>query len=485
LFCSHSTSYLDRREKLYLMKVRTLSRSRKEHTRERPQDLQRVTRSLDPTLHPFARQREYVRTRNAVKLDKMFAKPFVGAMEGHADGVYSMTTSPRSLVALISGSGDGEVRVWDLAQRRTVWSVRAHRGIVQGLTVSNDGRYFFSCGRDSVIKQFNLAMRDTNIIREEDSGNDSDDAGASNKEIGWDSSPVNSWNGSNAFTDIDHHWYNSTFATSGAVVQIWDVKRSEPMQTLKWGVDTIDSVAFNPAEVCLLGSVTQDRHIVLHDVRAGTSLRKLTMTMRMNKLAWNPMEPLNFTVAGEDHNCYTYDMRRLKRAMTVHKDHVAAVMDISYSPTGREFITGSYDRSIRIFRVKDGRSREVYHTKRMQRVFCVGFSADAQYVLSGSDDTNVRIWKAHASRPQGRLMPRERNRLKYLNALKKKFQHVPEVRRIVKHRNLPKFIRKQTKRKQESRNRASKKLKNRKDHSTPGTVRGEAERERFILAEAE
>lgn len=34
--------------------------------------------------------------------------------------------------------------------------------------------------------------------------------------------------------------------------------------------------------------------------------------------------------------------------------------------------------------------REVYHTSRMQRVFCVRFSADSTYVLSGSDETNIR-----------------------------------------------------------------------------------------------
>ena len=34
--------------------------------------------------------------------------------------------------------------------------------------------------------------------------------------------------------------------------------------------------------------------------------------------------------------------------------------------------------------------REVYHTRRMQRVFCVRFSSDSTYVLSGSDETNIR-----------------------------------------------------------------------------------------------
>jgi WD repeat and SOF domain-containing protein 1 len=44
-------------------------------------------------------------------------------------------------------------------------------------------------------------------------------------------------------------------------------------------------------------------------------------------------------------------------------------MDIDYSPTGKEFVTGSYDRTIRMFRVEEGKSRDVYHGKRMQKFF--------------------------------------------------------------------------------------------------------------------
>lgn len=113
------------------------------------------------------------------------------------------------------------------------------------------------------------------------------------------------------------------------------------------------------------------------------------------------MEALNFTIANEDHNCYTFDMRNLSMALNVGKGHVSAVLDIDYSPTGQEYVTGSYDKSIRIFNSRDGRCRETYHTQRMQRTFCVKFSMDSNYVLSGSDDGNIRLWKAQASEKIG------------------------------------------------------------------------------------
>ena len=82
-----------------------------------------------------------------------------------------------------------------------------------------------------------------------------------------------------------------------------------------------------------------------------------------------------------------------ERSSPAMQDFVSAAMDVDFSPTGREFVAGSYDRSVRIFAYNGGHSREVYHTKRMQRVFAVRFSGDGSYVFSGSDDMNVRIWK--------------------------------------------------------------------------------------------
>lgn len=48
-------------------------------------------------------------------------------------------------------------------------------------------------------------------------------------------------------------------------------------------------------------------------------------------------------------SCYSYDTRKLKSPINVHKDHVSAVTCIDYAPTGLEFVTGSYDKSVRIF----------------------------------------------------------------------------------------------------------------------------------------
>jgi WD repeat and SOF domain-containing protein 1 len=126
----------------------------------------------------------------------------------------------------------------------------------------------------------------------------------------------------------------------------------------------------------------------------------------------------------------------------IHKDHVNAILDIDFAPTGREFVSASFDKTIRIFPYNDGRSREIYHTKRMQQVNSIIYSMDNRYIVSGSEDTNIRLWKAKAADSLKPLLPREKESLAYSEKLKKKYKHNTEIKRILRHKHLPALIHK-------------------------------------------
>lgn len=46
-------------------------------------------------------------------------------------------------------------------------------------------------------------------------------------------------------------------------------------------------------------------------------------------------------------------------------------------------------------------SRDIYHTKRMQRLTAIAWSLDDRFIYSGSDEMNIRIWKARAAEKLG------------------------------------------------------------------------------------
>lgn len=362
-----------------------------------------VPRNFDPNLHPLEAAREYTRALNAVKLEKVFAKPFIGNLDGHRDGVSTISKHPTRLSVLISGAYDGEIRVWDLAQKLCVREYVGHEGIVRGIAYNPLGEHFITLGDDKTIKTWKSQAPD----------------------VGEEEEPINTVISKTVLTGITHHINDPIFATSGEVCQIWEESRNEPVRTFEWGVDSLHDIAFNPIETNILASCASDRSIILYDTRDSGPLRKVVMKLRTNKICWNPMEAYIFTGANEDykyvrifwffHNVkllcsivtpffcslYTFDTRNLKQPVNVHMDHVGAVTYVDYAPTGREFVSGSYDKTVRIFQAGKGHSREVYHTKRMQRLTCVQWTLDNKYILSGSDEMNIRIWKARASEKLG------------------------------------------------------------------------------------
>ena len=91
-------------------------------------------------------------------------------------------------------------------------------------------------------------------------------------------------------------------------------------------------------ETHLLGAASGDRAIILYDTREVGPVRKVVMNLKTNVLAWNPMEAMVFTAASEDYNLYTFDVRKLDRPTNVLMDHVGAVVDVDYSPTGKVMI---------------------------------------------------------------------------------------------------------------------------------------------------
>ncbi|KAL3189896.1 hypothetical protein MRX96_020239 [Rhipicephalus microplus] len=391
------------------MKVKVLSRNPDDYLRETKHDIHKVQRNFDPSLHPFEVCREYTRALNAVKLDKVFARPFLGSLDGHRDGVQVLQKHPRFLAKLFSGACDGEVKVWNLAERKCVRTLQAHQGMVRGIAFPGDGQRFITVGDDKNIKTWRAE------------------------------SP--SWG-----------------------------EPDEPVHT-------------NITRVNVMASASSDRSIVLYDTRESQPLRRVFLEMRSNTVCWNPMEAFIFTCANEDYNLYTFDMRKLKTAINVHMDHVSAVMDVDYSPTGKEFVSGSYDKTVRIFATDHGHSREVYHTKRMQRLSCVLWSLDNRYIVTGSDEMNIRLWKAYASQKLGMLSHREQMAFQYQDKLKERFKQHPQVRRIARHRHVPKHIHNAQKEKQAMLSSQKRKEANRRAHSRPGTVPYKAERTKHIISE--
>eukprot|EP00913_Durusdinium_trenchii_P000299 g273.t1 len=259
---------------------------------------------------------------------------------------------------------------------------------------------------------------------------------------------------------IDHHWQKKMFVTVGDTVDVWDYSRSTPVSSFEWGCERVITSRFNPAESALLASTAVDRSVGLYDLRGNAPIRKA-----------GRRAPACLSAAVARH--------RGERA------ELGGQVILKLRSNGICWNPMSYDNTVRLWDVNSQRSKEVYHGKRMQRVLCCHYTPDGRFVLSGSEDTNIRVWKAKADQKLGVASARESRAEAYREVLKKKFSKMPEIARIKRHKHVPKMIKSIGNKRRIMKEARQRKDANRRKHSKPGTMEHEPMKKRLIVKELE
>jgi hypothetical protein len=152
--------------------------------------------------------------------------------------------------------------------------------------------------------------------------------------------------------------------------------------------------------------------------------------MKNNDLSWSPTFPTSILLASEDHNLYTFDIWRLSTPSQIYKAHVSAVRSCDWSPTGTDFVSGGWDRTLRIWQEGHGTHPEVYHTKRMQRVLATAFTADVR-LCSPAPTTATYVYGRQMH--QKIATARERSAIEYRNVLKERWKMDAEIGKVQRY----------------------------------------------------
>jgi WD repeat and SOF domain-containing protein 1 len=430
------------------MKVKVLHLDPTEYAVKRPGDQVPLVRNPQAKPTTNSKQKEYMRALAAAKMERMFSKPFVASLDGHTDSVEVIARSRSLLAPIFTGGADGCLNFWDLPHRKLVATQpNAHTGFIKGIVVSNDNSIVYTCGSsDKTIRAWRF---DADKFVHQDNQNDESD-----NESSLSVSHVKSVDWTSGFTSIDHHWSKTSeiVTTCTHTVDVWDIFHSNsPLQSYQWGDDGIITAKFNPSETNLIAVTMKDNSVGLFDTRTSSGIQKVYLKNKSNSVAWNPRNPFNFALGNDDGNVYQMDMRKMGAAVgnpiiRMHTGHVLGVVDVDFNPRGTEIVSGGYDKTVRIFDLDKQKSREIYHTRRMQRILTCKFSGDGRFVLSGSDDTNIRVWKAVANEKLGVIDGREQRAINYRKSLLERYGKTEEIGHIVNHRHVPKWVKNEGKR---------------------------------------
>ena len=81
--------------------------------------------------------------------------------------------------------------------------------------------------------------------------------------------------------------------------------------------------------------------------------------------------------------------------------HTDLVTSVAFSPDGKRIVSGSVDNTVRVWDADTGQPIGAPLTGHTGAVYSVAFSPDGKRIVSGSDDKTVRVWDADTGQPIG------------------------------------------------------------------------------------
>jgi WD40 repeat protein len=304
--------------------------------------------------------------------------------EGHKSSVISVAFSPDGK-RIVTASGDKTLRIWDATNGKPIGlPLQGHTNWVSSVAFSPDGHRIVSGSWDGTLRLWDTVAGRS--ISSSFQGHKDD---------------VNSV----AFSP------DGRFIVSGSsdkTLRIWNAASGKSIEPPLVSHETrVNSVAFSPDGQRIVSGfgdwLNGGSQVALWDVdklswKTIGSPRERHTGSEVNSVAFSP-DGRRIVSGSDDKTLRLWDVASGKLIGEPLVGHAKAVRSVAFSPDGRRLVSGSNDNTLRIWNLDDAKTKTLKgHT---WRVTSVAFSPDGQRIVSGSDDNTLRLWDVGSGKPIG------------------------------------------------------------------------------------
>jgi WD40 repeat protein len=333
----------------------------------------------------------------------------VESLEGHADDIDGLAFHPGGGL-LASADRAGVIRLWrldvDEADTKSVEGLtmldqsdipwprcfRAHSDRAWSLDFSPDGDRLLSCSKDGTVKVW--ARRPPQMERPRETGDLVDLVFTRSGEevLVCETNRIRLWTRGTGQQDIfgtgiAAEMSSVAISPDGRTVAcgdlhgqvyLWDRVQGKVVRTVSMHDDHVDRIRFGPDGGMMLTS-SWDGTAKLWRVDSCEELATFRLPPHCEDAAFSPDGKLLAISSQNDATIYEVSSRK---AVHVLRGHQNTADCLAFSPDGRQLVTGSHDRTIRLWDVESGETIRVIPAHR-NKISAIAISPDGRTSASG------------------------------------------------------------------------------------------------------